>query len=100
MSETLENLYSETRKFPPPEALAADANVTASAYEDAASDRIGFWGQQARCRRRDKEGGPAPRVVHPAVREMVRRRPVEHRVQLRGPPRRGRPRRHGRDPLG
>src|SRR5918997_1460689 len=48
MSETLENLYSETRQFPPPDALAADANVKADAYEQAASDRIGFWEQQAR----------------------------------------------------
>ena len=48
MSETLENLYSETRKFPPPDALAADANVKADAYEQAASDRIGYWEQQAR----------------------------------------------------
>ncbi len=48
MSETLENLYSETRKFPPPDALAADANVKADAYEQAKSDRIGFWEQQAR----------------------------------------------------
>ncbi len=48
MSETLENLSSETRKFPPPDALAAAANVKADAYEQAASDRIGFWEQQAR----------------------------------------------------
>src|ERR687893_428924 len=48
MSETLENLSSETRQFPPPDALAADANVKADAYEQAASDRIGFWEQQAR----------------------------------------------------
>jgi acetyl-CoA synthetase len=48
MSETLANLYSETRQFPPPEALAADANVTASAYEEAAADRLAFWEKQAR----------------------------------------------------
>jgi len=48
MSETLENLSSETRQFPPPEALAAAANVTAEAYEQAATDRLGFWEQQAR----------------------------------------------------
>jgi acetyl-CoA synthetase len=48
MSETLENLSTETRQFPPPEALAADANVKASAYEDAKADRVGFWEQQAR----------------------------------------------------
>jgi acetyl-CoA synthetase len=48
MSETLENLSSETRQFPPPEALAAAANVQADAYEQAAADRLGYWEQQAR----------------------------------------------------
>jgi acetyl-CoA synthetase len=48
MSETLENLSSETRQFPPPEALAAAANVRAEAYERAAADRLGYWEQQAR----------------------------------------------------
>jgi acetyl-CoA synthetase len=47
MSETLENLSSETRQFPPPEELAAHANVTSAAYEQAAADRLGFWEQQA-----------------------------------------------------
>ena len=48
MSETLENLYSETRQFPPPDELAANANVTASSYDEAAADRLGFWARQAR----------------------------------------------------
>jgi acetyl-CoA synthetase len=48
MSETLENLYSETRQFPPPKELAADANVTASAYDEASADRLAFWEKQAR----------------------------------------------------
>ncbi|HET9517029.1 MAG TPA: acetyl-coenzyme A synthetase N-terminal domain-containing protein, partial [Actinoplanes sp.] len=47
MSETLENLYSETRQFPPPAQLAANANVTADAYAAAAADRLGFWAAQA-----------------------------------------------------
>jgi acetyl-CoA synthetase len=47
MSEALENLSSETRLFPPPESLAAAANVTAAAYDEAAADRLGFWEQQA-----------------------------------------------------
>ncbi|GAB1688870.1 acetate--CoA ligase [Krasilnikovia sp. M28-CT-15] len=47
MSETLENLSSETRKFPPPAPLAAAANVTADAYDQSAADRLGFWAQQA-----------------------------------------------------
>ena len=48
MSETLENLSSETRVFPPPAELAASANVTASDYEAAAADRLGYWERQAR----------------------------------------------------
>ncbi|MEV4758212.1 acetate--CoA ligase [Micromonospora sp. NPDC049559] len=48
MSETLANLLQETREFPPPAALAAEANVTAAAYEEAAADRLAFWERQAR----------------------------------------------------
>ena len=48
MSETLENLLHETRQFPPPAELAADANVTADAYAEAGADRLAFWEQQAR----------------------------------------------------
>ena len=47
MSETLENLYSETRTFPPPAGLAASANVKADAYDEAAEDRLAFWEKQA-----------------------------------------------------
>jgi acetyl-CoA synthetase len=48
MSDTLENLLNETRQFPPPETLAANANVKADAYEAAEADRVGFWETQAR----------------------------------------------------
>ncbi|WP_030439114.1 acetate--CoA ligase [Actinoplanes subtropicus] len=48
MSETLSNLLHEERRFPPPEEFAAAANVTATAYEEAAADRLGFWAAQAR----------------------------------------------------
>ncbi|WP_306210539.1 acetate--CoA ligase [Actinoplanes sp. RD1] len=47
MSKSLENLYSETRQFPPPADLAANANVKAEAYDRAAGDREAFWAQQA-----------------------------------------------------
>ena len=43
----LEALASESRRFEPPAALAASANVTAEAYERAAADRLGFWAEQA-----------------------------------------------------
>ncbi|MEV0644667.1 acetate--CoA ligase [Phytomonospora sp. NPDC050363] len=46
--ETLANLLTETRRFDPPPALAATANITADAYEQASADRLGFWEQAAR----------------------------------------------------
>jgi len=45
--ETLANLLKEDRRFEPPAALAADANVTADAYEHAAKDPVAFWAEQA-----------------------------------------------------
>jgi acetyl-CoA synthetase len=45
---TLSNLLTETRHFDPPPALAANANVTAEAYDAAAADRVAFWEEQAR----------------------------------------------------
>src|SRR4051794_12385612 len=55
MSETeagtqAKGLTSELREggYPPPEALAAAANVGPDVYERAAADRIGFWEEQAR----------------------------------------------------
>ncbi|ROO63445.1 acetyl-coenzyme A synthetase [Micromonospora sp. Llam0] len=48
MSETLENLLQENRRFEPPAELAGAANVTAAAYDEAAADRLGFWADQAR----------------------------------------------------
>ncbi len=47
MSETLANLLHETRQFPPPGALADQANVTANVYGAASADRLGFWERQA-----------------------------------------------------
>ncbi|MDN5896751.1 MAG: acetate--CoA ligase, partial [Nocardioides sp.] len=37
----------EERRFPPPAKLAANANVTAEAYDRAANDFEGFWAEQA-----------------------------------------------------
>ncbi|HWB36194.1 MAG TPA: acetyl-coenzyme A synthetase N-terminal domain-containing protein, partial [Rugosimonospora sp.] len=48
MSETLENLLKENRRFEPPADLAAAANVRADAYQQASDDRLAFWDQQAR----------------------------------------------------
>ena len=47
-SEALSNLLHEERSFPPPADLAANANVTAEAYERASADRLAFWAEAAR----------------------------------------------------
>ncbi|MFG3254267.1 acetate--CoA ligase [Streptomyces sp. NPDC048172] len=47
-NESLANLLKEERRFAPPADLAANANVTAAAYEQAKADRLGFWAEQAR----------------------------------------------------
>ena len=47
MSETIDNLSHESRLFEPPAELAANANVKADAFEEAAADRLGFWARQA-----------------------------------------------------
>jgi len=48
VSETLANLLHESRRFAPPPDLAADANVTESAYAAASADRLAFWAEQAK----------------------------------------------------
>ncbi|HEY2044753.1 MAG TPA: acetate--CoA ligase, partial [Jatrophihabitans sp.] len=47
-SPTLENLASEQRRFAPSEEFAAQANVTAGAYDEASADRLAFWRDQAK----------------------------------------------------
>ena len=48
MTETLSDLLSEGRTFPPPPDFAKDALVTdAGVYDDAERDWHGFWAQQA-----------------------------------------------------
>ncbi|MGA1416054.1 MAG: acetate--CoA ligase [Candidatus Nanopelagicaceae bacterium] len=46
--ESLSNLLSETRTFPPTPEFARNANVKESIYEEADSDSIIFWEKQAR----------------------------------------------------
>ena len=43
----LANLMSESRSFAPPAAFAAQANATPELATQAASDRLGFWAEQA-----------------------------------------------------
>ncbi|HET7828093.1 MAG TPA: acetate--CoA ligase [Candidatus Limnocylindrales bacterium] len=44
----IENLFAETRTFPPDPAFAAQANATAALYEEAEADFEAFWAKQAR----------------------------------------------------
>ncbi|MBK0865571.1 acetate--CoA ligase [Saccharopolyspora sp. HNM0986] len=46
-SNTLDNLLTESRTFPPPQEFAAAANATSEMYDQAAADREGFWAKQA-----------------------------------------------------
>jgi acetyl-CoA synthetase len=46
-SGTLSNLLHEERRFPPSDQFAADANVKAGVYDEAAKDRTAFWAEQA-----------------------------------------------------
>src|SRR3954462_12736479 len=49
MSETsADTSTTEARRFPPPEQLAAHANVGPEVYEEAERDRLGFWADAAR----------------------------------------------------
>jgi acetyl-CoA synthetase len=46
-TDTISNLAHEERRFTPPPELSANANVNAETYDEAAADRIAFWGKQA-----------------------------------------------------
>ncbi len=46
--ESLANLSTENRHFPPTKDFAAQANVKADIYEQAEKDRLGFWEEQAK----------------------------------------------------
>ncbi|WP_285113985.1 acetate--CoA ligase [Leifsonia sp. fls2-241-R2A-40a] len=48
MSNTIDNLLHEARRFPPSDEFAANAIADAALYERAAADRLGFWADQAR----------------------------------------------------
>src|SRR6187551_1522741 len=46
-SPTLENLFTETRTFPPLVGFAAHANATGYEYKKAAVDRLEYWREEA-----------------------------------------------------
>ncbi|MGO4857334.1 acetate--CoA ligase [Arthrobacter sp. 2MCAF14] len=45
--ETLANLLHEQRRFPPEASFSAQANATASDYDQSDDDRLAFWARQA-----------------------------------------------------
>jgi len=47
VTESLSNLLSETRTFPPSKEFSDKANVKASIYDEAERDRLAFWEKQA-----------------------------------------------------
>ena len=48
MTDQLDTLLVEERRFAPPPEFAAQANATADLYQRAARDRLAFWEEQAR----------------------------------------------------
>ena len=48
MATEIENLLSESRRFLPTTEFVAQANAKPELYSFAASDRLGFWAEQAR----------------------------------------------------
>jgi acetyl-CoA synthetase len=48
MTDQLETLLNEQRRFPPPPEFAAAANAKPELYERARRDREGFWAEEAR----------------------------------------------------
>jgi acetyl-CoA synthetase len=47
MTDQLDTLLSEQRRFPPPAEFAAQANAKTDLYEHAKRDRLGFWAEEA-----------------------------------------------------
>ncbi|HZE76428.1 MAG TPA: acetate--CoA ligase [Gemmatimonadales bacterium] len=47
MTDQLETLLTEQRRFPPPAEFSAQANAKPDLYERTKRDRLGFWAEQA-----------------------------------------------------
>src|SRR3954449_9993560 len=67
----LDALATESRRFEPPAELAANANVTADAYDDAWADRLAFWEKQARRLQWDKDWDTAGEWEPPFAKWFV-----------------------------
>ena len=56
-NDSIENLSSESRTFPPSSEFAAQANADASLYAHADKDRLAFWEEQAGALQWEKKWG-------------------------------------------
>ena len=95
--QTIETIFVEDRRYPPPPEFAALAVAQPDIYERGFEE---FWESEGRERVTWFEPFTQALRVGAPVREVVSRRQAQRLVQLRRPPRRGRPRRPGRLLLG
>ena len=47
MSDAIENLFHEERRFDPPGKFSAEANAQSGIHEEAARDPLAFWSSEA-----------------------------------------------------
>ena len=85
----------EDRRFPPPEELAASANVTAATYEQAAADSEGFWAEQAKRLSWETEPTEVLDWSNPPFAKWFADGTLNAAYNCLRPARRGRPRRPG-----
>ena len=98
LEQQLEELLDQ-ETFPPPDGLQGPGGRLRPDHLRAGRGLRGVLGRARRGAALGHQVGPGPRLVEPAVREVVRRRQAQRRLQLRRPPRRGRQRRPRRLPL-
>ena len=96
-SHSIETMFLEERRYPPPAEFAAQANASAEIYD---RDFEEFWETAGRERISWFEPFTKLYEWELAVREVVSRRQAQCLLQLRRPPRRGRQGREGRVLLG
>ena len=95
--QTIETIFTEDRRYPPPPEFAAQAVAQPDVYE---RDFDEFWESEGRERVTWFEPFTEALRVGASLREVVSRREAQRLVQLRRPARRRRPRRPRRLPLG
>ena len=87
--DALSNLLHEDRRFPPPEDIAANANVTAETYAEAEADFDGFWAEQAERLSWQTKPTQVLDWSKPPFAKWFADGTLERRIQLPRSPRRG-----------